>query len=106
MINTSIANRNKLSRFLSQPEYQWQRRFAPIISYLEQSNSLEELYRLLRKKHDLSTGDVALLINSGRSVVESYEKNKRDLKFAEILTLSRYHEDFRLGAIAYLEQIK
>ena len=83
-----------------------QKKFLPIASYLQQSNSIEELFKLLRKKHNLSQKTVAKIISSTPLIVSLYENNHRDLRTCEILALARYNDDFRLGAIAFLERLK
>lgn len=84
-------------------ERQWRGKYLTIVSYLSESQTLEELFCLLRKKHGLFQKDIAKIINVSQQVIHDIENNKRDLRFSEILALANYHEDFRLGAIAFLE---
>ena len=97
---------SRFPQILSQPEYQWQRKYLSIISYLESSNSLEELFGLLRRKHRLTHEAVGKIINTDTRIVSRIEHNKRDLRSCEIIALAKFHEDFRLGAIAYLERLQ
>lgn len=80
------------------------RRFLPIISYLEDSSSLEAVFCQLRKKHGLSQKQVGQIINSCHEVVSNCEAGKRDLRTTEILALANYHPDFGLAAIAFFER--
>ncbi len=79
------------------------RRFLPIISYLEESNTLENVFYQLRKKHNLTQKQIGSIINSCHEVVSNCETGKRDLRTTEIIALAKYHPDFRLAAIAFFE---
>ena len=80
--------------------------FNSVISFVDCNSSLEEVYRQIRRHHNISQGELAREINSCRSNVSNCEKGKRDLRSSEIEILCRYHNDFRLAAIAYLSNIR
>ena len=80
--------------------------FNSVVSFVDRSNSLEDIYLQIRRHHRVSQEKLAQQINSCRSNVHNCENGKRDLRSSEIESLCRYHNDFRLAAIAYLSKIK
>jgi transcriptional regulator with XRE-family HTH domain len=80
-------------------------RFVPIMSYLHQGKNLEEVFALLRKKHGWTQKQIAGIINSCHEVVSNYETGKRDLRTGEIIALSKFHPDFKLATIAFMENL-
>ena len=80
--------------------------FNSVVSFVERSDSLEDIYSQIRRHHRISQEKLAQEINSCRSNVYNCEKGKRDLRSSEIESLCRCHNDFRLAAIAYLSRIE
>ena len=80
--------------------------FNSVISFVDCSNNLEDIFSQIRRHHRVSQEKLAEQINSCRSNISNCEKGKRDLRSSEIESLCRYHNDFRLAAIAYLSKIE